>query len=237
VLRQIHQDNRKNFSPSYLCLLNHTRAWEIAKSSNKPVLVVEADFVPVIGIGKLPLPFDLTLENVGIAWLYTCAPCLHALSGKWYLEGTSVSTVAYIITPKGACSLLGFAEEIAIYPGPTQYTMWDTKMWKILQDKELKTFLPFRNYGEHGGIPNPEHRNHGLSPAHRADVLYGKLAFLPSYTLASNVPHIQYYWVRLNARLKGIVRLLLGKYISLTTIQASDNSLSLAIFAIRRFFV
>lgn len=57
ILRQEHQEEQKDYSPSYLCMLNHRRAWEKATTQSKPTLIVEADFVPVLGFGKCPLPF------------------------------------------------------------------------------------------------------------------------------------------------------------------------------------
>ena len=47
VLRQVHQPGYETYSPSFLCLLNHRSAWELALRSQKPTLIVEADFVPV----------------------------------------------------------------------------------------------------------------------------------------------------------------------------------------------
>lgn len=58
VLRQKHQPDYQNYSSSYLCLLNHKHAWERTIQQNKPSLIIEADFVPVMGLGKLPLPFN-----------------------------------------------------------------------------------------------------------------------------------------------------------------------------------
>ena len=36
IMRQQHQPKYKEYSPSYLCLLNHRSVWEIAKEQNKP---------------------------------------------------------------------------------------------------------------------------------------------------------------------------------------------------------
>jgi hypothetical protein len=66
VLRQETKEEYKEFSPSYRCLLNHKRAWEMAAAEGKFTLIVEADFVPVVGLGKLPLPFDPEQKNVRV---------------------------------------------------------------------------------------------------------------------------------------------------------------------------
>lgn len=57
ILRQEHKPEYQTYSRSYLCLMNHYRAWEKAVQESKPTLIIEADFVPVVNFGKLPLPF------------------------------------------------------------------------------------------------------------------------------------------------------------------------------------
>ena len=58
VLRQKHLEEYKGYSNSYLTLLNHCQAWQRIIQENKPTLIIEADFVPVVGISQLPLPFN-----------------------------------------------------------------------------------------------------------------------------------------------------------------------------------
>lgn len=181
VMRQQHQPEYKEYSPSYLCLLNHRSVWEIAKNETQPTLIVEADFVPVIGLGKLPVPFNLNVKNVGISWIYLCAPQIYTVDDGGYAEGFSTSMVAYILTPKAAEYLIELAEETTKNPGPTAYSSWDSEVEKFFRERKLKNYVSFRNYGEHGGKPNLEHHQRGLSKVHRADVLYGKLAFMPLY--------------------------------------------------------
>lgn len=233
VLRQKHQEEYKNYSSSYLCLLNHKHAWERTIQQNKPSLIVEADFVPVIRLSKLPLPFNSHEKNIGIAWLYTCAPQIYSVSKDGYAQGYSTSMVAYIITPQSAQCLIELAEEIEEKIGATNYSSWDSGVDSFLRAKKLKNYLPFRNYGEHGGIPNPEHRQHGLSPTHRADILYGKLAFMPPYVTAEK--HGQNYLsVRLQARLKGLARLARGKYLRFPILKGSSVPMRMLGFALSR---
>lgn len=243
VLRQVHQPEFQTYSRSYLALLNHRYAWERAIAISSPTLIVEADFVPVKGFGQLPLPFSPDQERVGMAWIYTCAPQMYSVSESGYAEGYSSSMVAYIVTPKGAECLIDWAEEIRQTIGPTVYSSWDSSIDPFLRQRGLKNFIPFRNYGEHGGRPNPEHHQHGLSRSHRADVLYGELAFMPLYALSADhqsteamswSSHWNYVQVRSHARFKGLVRLLSGKYLRPKIVRNSSVPLWLLSFALRR---
>ncbi|MBD2498537.1 LPS biosynthesis glycosyltransferase [Nostoc sp. FACHB-280] len=234
VLRQRHQPQYKHFSPSYLCLLNHLRAWQIAARENQPTLIVEADFVPVVGFGKLPLPFNPYQTDVGMCWLYTCASQIYSVSADGYAEGFSVSTVAYVVTPQGAAQLIKFAEELINNLEPNAYSTWDTYLDSFLRRHKLKNYIPFRNYGEHGGLPNLEHSRHGLSKTHRADVLCNRLAFTPMYATNQGVNYFTFFSVRLQARIKGIARLLTGKFLRLPVLKGSKVPTRLANFAICR---
>lgn len=236
VLRQEYQPEYKNFSPSYLCLLNHLRAWKIAATEGKPTLIVEADFVPVLGFGQLPLPFNLYQNNVGMCWLYTCASQIYSISADGYAEGFSVSTVAYIVTPQGAEKLIEFAAELMQKFKPNAYSIWDCHLDSFLRNRKLKNYIPFRNYGEHGGLPNLEHYRHGLSRTHRADVLYNKLYFMPIYASKEGGGYFKFLSVRLQSRMKGIVRLITGKFLRLQVLKRSCVPVRLASFAIRRQF-
>jgi GR25 family glycosyltransferase involved in LPS biosynthesis len=231
VLRQQHQPEYKNFSPSYLCLLNHLRAWKIAAMENQPTLIVEADFVPVIGFGKLPLPFNPNHTSVGMCWLYTCATQIYSISADGYAEGFSVSTVAYIVTPQAAKKLIDFAEQWMNQSDHSAYSTWDSHLDNFLRSQKLKNYIPFRNYGEHGGLPNLEHSRHGLSKTHRADVLYSKLAFMPLYASKS---YVNFLSVRLQARIKGIARLLTGKFLRFSILKRVRVPARLVSYAIRR---
>ncbi|MFE4105038.1 LPS biosynthesis glycosyltransferase [Almyronema epifaneia] len=227
VRRQVHQPGYETYSRSFLCLLNHQQAWQQAAAATQPTLIVEADFVPVVNFGELPPPFDPAAKDLGIAWLYTCAAQVYRLSETGYALGYSTSMVAYVISPQSAQLLLQLAATVAHDPGPTVYTPWDSGIEYYLRDRGLQNYVPFRNYGEHGGKPNPEHQQNKLSKAHRADVLYGSLAFPPIYI--DQEPN-----GRIKARLKGIARLLLGKYLRWPVLFSSDRPLPLLQFALTR---
>lgn len=237
VLRQLPQPAHQKFSPSYRCLLNHQRAWQRASEATRPTLIVEADFVPVVGLGQLPLPCDPNHPQLGITWLYLCAPQIYSLSSEGFAEGFSTSMVAYIVTPRSAKELMGLVEEIRYKSGPQAYSTWDSNVDRFLRDRGLKNYIPFRNYGEHGGRPNPEHRQHGLCSAHRADVLYGRLAFIPPYAVVNGKPsYLKYGWIRLQARLKGIGRLLTGKFLRAKILRHARRPAQLLSFTVQRQF-
>lgn len=234
VLRQETKPEFQDFSRSYLCLLNHRRAWEKATQVSQPTIIIEADFVPVVGFGKLPLPFNLYQGDIGISWLYNCAPQVYNVSPDGYAEGFSTSTVAYIVTPQSARYLQELAEEIREKVGASNYSTWDSNIDSFLRSKKLKNYIPWRNYGEHGGLPNPEHRQNNLSKTHRADVLYDKLAFTPMYAAGKKSGKLEFLAVRLKARFKGIARLVTGRFLRVKVIQGSKTPARLIGFAIFR---
>lgn len=222
VLRQVHQPEYATYSRSYLCLLNHREAWQRALRSHRPTLILEADFVPVASLATLPPPFDPTDSQLGIAWLYTCAAQIYRVTPGGYGLGYSTAMVAYVITAHSAQLLLNLADQIRQQPGPQTYTPWDSGIEYYLRDCGLHNYVPWRNYGEHGGRPNPEHRQHRLSAAHRADVLYGPLAFAPECG------------GRVYGRVKGLGRLLLGKYLRWPVLRHSGHPVRLLKFALGR---
>ncbi|MBE9064754.1 LPS biosynthesis glycosyltransferase [cf. Phormidesmis sp. LEGE 11477] len=251
VLRQVHQPGYETYSPSFLCLLNHCEAWKQALQSDRPTLVVEADFVPVKNFSELPPPFDPSDAEMGIAWLYTCAAQIYSVSNlsqdakavresaskksQKVAQGYSTAMVAYVITAKSAAALLELAAQIERSPGPRAYSAWDSGIEYFLREAGFHNYVPFRNYGEHGGLPNPEHRQNKLSKAHRADVLYGKLAFAPMYAYEDDQISGWNWWkVRTYARIKGLGRLLLRKYLRAEVVRKSSRGKALIRFAIAR---
>ena len=238
VLRQVHQPEYRSYSRSFLCLLNHQQAWRRAAASDRPTLIVEADFVPVRQFGDLPVPFDPKDNRFGIAWLYTCAPQVYRVSGGYGI-GYSTAMVAYIVSPDCARALIELADAVAIEPGPKEYSPWDSGIDYFLRDRKFHNYVPFRNYGEHGGIPNPEHsryQTYKLSRTHRADILYGALAFSPLYAAdeTGRTRWIAYLKERSYGRIKGLGRLLLGKYLRWPVLISARGRWRLAWFALQR---
>lgn len=264
ILRQQPQPSQENYARSTLALLNHRRAWQKASQNKGLTLIVEADFVPVKGMGNLPLPFPMDDDKrIGIAWLYTCAAQIYSVSELGHGRGFSTAMVAYVITPQSAIALLDIFPTLEQVAKPTHYKAWDSKLDDCLRKRGFENFISFRNYGEHGGRPNPEHKHHGLSATHRADVLYGPLAFMPAYALPEHptvldqgkTPETQdgmassngllatplknyayYLLVRGYARIKGLGRLILGRFLHAKVARQSSVPLWLLHFAIRRHF-
>jgi hypothetical protein len=236
VVRQEDKPEYQGYAAIYRCMLNHSRAWEQAAQSSQPTMIVEADCVPVVGLGQLPLPFDEQATNVGIAWLYTCAPQIYSVSDRGHIEGFSTALVAYILTPQGAAGLSDFVAQITQEYG-TGYVNFDSYIDKYLRAKGFKNYIGFRNYAEHGGKSNPEHRKNGMSGIHRADVLYGKLAFMPPYAAEANVPALALLSARLQARYKGLGRLLVGKFLRPKIVRTSSVPFRLVRTAIQRQLV
>ncbi len=230
VLRQITTPAMQTYSPSYCCLLNHHRAWTQIASSDRPTIIIEADFVPIADLGQAPLPCPIADPQTGLTWLYACAPQLYTVTPQGHAEGFSASTVAYILTPAAAQALLDFPQPYS--QTPDQYSSWDSELAEYLRKRGFTNYIPYRNYGEHGGRPNPEHRTNGLSPVHRADLLYDRLAFAPPY--AQDPTH---RWIeRPRARLKGVARLVTGRYLRPKIWRNSSIPLRLLRFAILRQF-
>ncbi|NJN85168.1 MAG: LPS biosynthesis glycosyltransferase, partial [Leptolyngbyaceae cyanobacterium SL_7_1] len=221
ILRQVDQPEYAEYASSYRCLLNHSCAWAIAAHASQPSLIVEADFVPVKGFAQLPLPFRPHQSNTGMAWLYTCAAQVYSVSSDGFAEGFSTGMVAYVVTPQAAQALLGLVDHVTQKYG-TGYATFDSEVDRFLRSCQLKNYIGFRNYGEHGGSPNPEHRRHGMSGIHRADVLYGGLAFVPAYATSTSSSGVYFAWARLNARLRGVGRLLAGRFLRFKVLRNSS---------------
>lgn len=190
------------------CLLTHRRLWQRCAERSGYSIVAEADFVPVSGFGRLPLPFDPGLHPSAFAWLYAASPTLYRGDADSGIIGDSSGTVCYLLDSQGAKALLDLFDTELRHTLHV-YTTWDGMIGPYLRrERGIPTFVPFRQAGEHGGLPNPEHKRFRRMPPHRADVLYGRLAFLPSYAQGSSILSAA---VRARAKLKGLGRLVVGR--------------------------
>ncbi len=150
-------------------------------------------------------------------------------------KGYSTAMVAYVVTAKSAAALLELAAQIEQVPGPKAYSAWDSGIEYFLREAGFHNYVPFRNYGEHGGQPNLEHQQNKLSKTHRADVLYGELAFPPMYAYVNGrIDRWKWWKVRAYARIKGWGRLLLSRYLRAEVIARSQQGWELVGFAIAR---
>jgi len=199
------------FSAVMRCLVNHANAWRIAAQRDRPTIVVEADFVPVRAFADLPVSVPPERWSNSLVYLYSVGPQIWDLAGAGVARGHGGSSVALWIPPNVASRLLEFfSEEVAVVT-PGEYSPFDTKLGYWLKARGIESYIPYRHYGEHGGIPNPEHALAGLGRPHQADAIQGKLAFLPMYARGSI---FRYLKTRVRARMWGILRLVSGRYLA-----------------------
>ncbi len=221
VIRPLYTQTELEYSRMSRCLLNHKNAWTKCCENDGLSMVLEADFVPVIGMGQLPLMFDFNKRESAWGWLYTGGARLYELDKNNYGRGHSACPVATIMGSKAARVLIDFVDNEFVKHDPREYTIWDTYIRMYAQKYGIMSYLSYRNYGEHGGIPNMEHSAAGIKPTHRADVLWGPLHFLPLYAKGSV---IQFIFSRIVAKMRGVARLLVGRYIELALLKESDIS-------------
>lgn len=199
------------FSAAYRCLINHANAWHLAKNSNRPVAIFEADFVPVRGLGSLPIPCPEDQLDNALIYLYACGPQFWDLSRSNVSRGHAGGMVAYVVSPRVAALLLVFYDEQVRANPQGAYSTWDAGIGYWLKSRNVQSYLPKRHYGEHGGLWNCEHSRIGLRRPHRAGVMQGRLAFLPAYAHGS---HARYFLIRFQSYVYGLCRLLSGRLIA-----------------------
>jgi hypothetical protein len=213
VLRGSYSPAELEYPAATRTLLNHRRAWEIAAAAPGYTLICEADFVPCRDLGRLPV-FWPTENPMAWAYLYTGSPRLLALIGpQRYLRGHCAPLVAYIINRHVAECMLRFSDQAIERNGTKAYFPWDAHFQWWVMGRGAQAYMPTLHYGEHGGLPNPEHRKSGVvkrAGRHRADNLIGALAFLPQYAAGS---WLRYRKERAVARALGWARLLSGRWI------------------------
>jgi len=233
VSRQQALDSSSHVSASIRCLQNHLTVWEKIAECGVSAVIVEADFVPVIGMRRLPPPFPLNKESESFGYLYACGIEVYDICNETYFRGHSSSTVAYYVNSNAAKLLIKFSKEV-LAGNVEQYSTWDTEIRYYLQCRGINSFVPFRNYGEHGGLPNPEHASKGLDGTHRADRLAGKLHFLPGYARGSS---FIFYQVRVKAWFWGVGRLILGRSTTKNSILRQGSPIKFIVkLACRLFF-
>ena len=221
VQRAIYTGEEQAYSRNFRCFMNHRDAWRKAAGRSGWTLIMEADFVPCAGFGSMRVPVPQP-ESPGMKWafLYTAAPRIFWVETCGFLRGHQSTAVCYLVTGAVAAKLLLFWDDEVRRHGMGSYFPFDAHLNWTLMGMGCEAYFPIRSYGEHGGVPNPEHGEKGVASndgRHRADVLAGPLAFLPPYAAGSRA---KYVLVRIGARIKSIGRLLLGKW--LVRVQVSD---------------
>ncbi|CAN5829224.1 hypothetical protein BH11PSE3_BH11PSE3_18530 [soil metagenome] len=202
---------------------NHRAAWQRAMTLDGYTLICESDYDPCIGMGTFPSFWPLS-DPLAFGYLYAGSPRLLALvSDKPYLRAHCSPLVSYVVNAAVARILCDFfRDEIERYGTQTYFT-FDSHLQWFAMGKGASAFIPMKNYGEHGGFPNPEHAVHGSPRAgqHRADNLAGPLHFLPQYSRGSV---LRYLFVRAHSRLLGLGRLLANKWLFSTSVYHHDTA-------------
>ena len=231
INRQTDNSSTRKYSSIVKCLLNHYSVWKLVVEYNQPAVIVEADFVPIVGFGKLVCPFPPDQREISFGYLYGCGIEVYDIVKGLYARGHSASTVAYYVSPLAARYLCEFVNDFLDNNNPEEYSAWDTRIRKYIQNRGVNSFIPFRNFGEHGGRPNSEHDNVGLNGTHRADVLAGPLHFLPIYSMGNKMIFLR---ERLQGRCWGIGRLLLGRIIKMHDVRRQQSPFRMVSFVVKR---
>jgi hypothetical protein len=218
ILRPNYTPEEMTYSKNSRTFLSHRDAWQRALNVESYTLICEADFVPCRGIGDFEVFWPL--EN-RLAWgyLYQGSPRLLATLGQRpFLRGHTAPLVSYVVNKNVASLMLEFFEiEKKTYDFRSYFTFDAHLQWCIM-GLGAEAYIPMRHYGEHGGVPNPEHKRLGELPRagrHRADNLMNSLHFLPQYAGRSR---LTYFQTRVGARLLGFARLFSGRWISPTNV-------------------
>lgn len=203
-----YTEEQLGYSAVMQALVNHANAWRIAASRTQPTIVLEPDFVPVRGFGDLPVPIPPGRENDSLAYLYSVGPEIWDLATPSIARAHCGSVVATLMPPRVARMLLDFFGEEVAANAAGKYRPWDSGLGYWLLERGVESYMPYRHYGEHGGLGNPEHARFGLGRNHRADVLHGRLAFLPVYAQGKRW---NLWKGRARGRAWGLLRLLTGR--------------------------
>jgi hypothetical protein len=232
-VRGPYTDEQLKFSAIMRCFVNHANAWRIAAKRDRPTIIVEADFVPVKGFGDLPAPVPAAKFSNSLVYLYSTGPQIWDLATANVARGHGGGAVALLIPPKVAMLLLQFFDEQLDANPLGKYSPWDSDMGYWLMKRGIESYIPYRQYGEHGGLGMPEHAKFGLPRVPRADVLQGSLAFMPIYAKGSA---LRYWKTRMWARIWGVLRLLYGRSLAWHDFARSDR-LQMLRFALGRLFL
>jgi hypothetical protein len=210
-VRGPYTDAEREYPLQIRCLINHQNAWQRISNRNGYFMVVEADFVPVRGLGELPLPFVPAAERKAMAWLYSVGPVIyHVDKDSEAIYGHNAGTVAYVLDSTVAKECLSLYAEEMKHPRRDEYRAWEVRLpIRLRREKAVRCYIPHRMYGEHGGITNREHSVNKVRGWHEADYLVGPLHYLPAYARGNKWV---FYVRRFRGRARGIYRFICGKY-------------------------
>jgi hypothetical protein len=224
VVRPNYTMKELTYSQSTRVLINHLNAWRCCANHQGLTIIVEADFVPCKRMGESPLPFDITMMHHAWGWLYAVGPTIYELikyQKKIYARGHAAGAVAIILGPEAAKIFVEFGERELFEKDPFSYSVWDTYIRMYAQQRGIYGFIAYRNYGEHGGVPNPEHKKAGLPSTNRSEVMMSALCFMPEY---ANNNILKYMMIRIYAKLRGVGRLLFFRFLEISTLRKATYS-------------
>jgi len=231
VVRSVPEEEPDSLTSVLKTLVGHRRVWYRCRELKEFVIVVEADFVPVVGFGAQRMPFNVNAKDY-FGWLYCGGATLYEFDTDGLALGHSSGMVACLFWSEVAHALIEFADRELAQAKPGEYRIWDSYIGIYLRhEKGIRNALPFRNYGEHGGIARQEHTANSIRAWHQADRLIAPLAYLPQYAGGSRV---KYRVIRLRAWLRSVYRLALGRYLPFGYAFRSKNFRRLLSFALRR---
>ena len=212
IQRGPYSAEQEAYDSQIKCLINHSNVWRRVAEGRETCIVVEADFVPVEDFGSAPspMPDDTDRPEAGFCWLYSAGSILYGFDRDGFPTGHGNTTVAYMLTPRVASMLMKFVERELSRADPGKYSRWETYLGVYLRwECGILNYFPTYCYGEHGGISQSEHTRAGGRAWHQADMLLGRLAFLPAYADGSR---LRYFAIRARAYLRGWVRLALLRF-------------------------
>jgi hypothetical protein len=231
-VRMEYSAEQEKYASILKCMLTHQECWRRASESEGLALIVEADFVPVVGFGDMKVPYESSADSY-LGYLYSCGPQLYDISERGFLRGHAGGLVAYLVDSTVANALLDFTEHLLSSHDPTQYRPFDSEIGFYLAKSGINSYITCKMLGEHGGIPNQEHKSWGLRKTHRADSLANKLHFLPFYAEGSK---LKYRWVRGYARLHGIGRLVYCRYLARHDFLRADSKSTMIKHLVKKYF-
>jgi hypothetical protein len=236
VQRGPYTTEQEDYSAQLKCMVNHANVWRQVALGTEPAIVVEDDFVPVKSFAGRTSPMPNVKDDAaaGFAWLYSAGSILYGFDKYGFPHGHGNTTVAYMLTPPVARMLLKFFERETAKVADGRYSPWETYLGIYLRKEQgVLNYIPIYQFGEHGGIPNPEHSVQGVRAWHQADVLMATLAFSPQYAQGRPIRYLAY---RSRAYARAWARLLLLRFYDPRYINADTTRgrMAMAWFSITR---
>jgi hypothetical protein len=135
--------------------------------------------------------------------------------------------------PQAAAALVKFASDELATANP-EILLWDTYFChRLREEMNVATYIPLKQFGEHGGITNPDHSLHMARGWHQGDILLDRLAFMPTYARGNPLRFLAIRW---RAALRGMVRVFTGRYIQPQAFRGSRQKGLILLFTLSRWW-